>query len=242
MGDEQQQVSPAEQAANAARARAEAAKFLAEARKEDALARSAEASADQAELKATVAGEEDAARRASDEHNHVYRFDGEVGATSVGKCISKLTEWHRLDPDCPIEVIFSSPGGSIFDGMELFDFIVELGENGHEVTTGGAGMAASMAGILVQAGTKRFLTKECWLLIHRAAFGVVGQTFEIEDRVKLIQRIEKRIIDIFVSRSNGKLSASKIKRNWERRDWWLSSDDCLTLGLIDEVRGQIPAV
>ena len=98
-------------------------------------------------------------------------------------------------------------------------------------------MAASMAGILVQAGDTRYLSTECWLLIHRAAFMAIGQTFEVEDHVKLIQRIEKRIINIFVRRSDGKLTSQKIKRNWERKDWWLSSDECVELGLIDEIRG-----
>lgn len=131
-------------------------------------------------------------------------------------------------------MVFSSPGGSIFDGMELFDYLVELGYEA-PVVTGGAGMAASMAGILVQAGTKRYLTRECWLLIHRAAFLAAGKTYEIEDRVDLIKRIEDRIIKIFTDRSE--LTSRKIRRNWERKDWWLSSDECVTMGLIDEVRG-----
>jgi ATP-dependent protease ClpP protease subunit len=238
--------SPAEQEANAIKLAAEAEKALAEAEKARAEAvtfgyeaRAALARTIETELKSAQAVEADAARRASDEYHRVYRFDGEVSASSVHACMSKLTEWHRLDPKCTIEVIFSSPGGSIFDGMELFDFITELGERGHKTVTGGVGMAASMAGILVQAGQTRYLTKECWLLIHRASFLTFGSTYEVEDMVQLIKRIEKRITDIFVSRSGGKLTAQRVKRNWNRKDWWISSDECLELGLVDEVRGQI---
>src|SRR3990167_471899 len=239
-------VSEDEQTANAAKLHAEAAKALAEADKFKAeaaasrqQAKTEKAHTVEAELKAKVAEEADAARRASDEFHHVYRFDGEVGPGSVKACVSKLTEWHRLDPGCQIEVIFSSPRGSIFDGMELFDFIVELGERGHETVTGGVGMAASMAGILVQAGKTRYLSTEAWLLIHRASFLTFGSTYEVEDMVELIKRIEKRITQIFVSRSGGKLTTQKVHKNWNRKDWWISSDESLDLGLIDEIRGQV---
>lgn len=227
-------LSPEEQKANARRLAAEAGKFDAEAQVAVQQAREHAAKAVKAELDASKAEDDDRARRASDEYHHLYRFDGEVSESSVKACMSKLTEWRRLDADCEIELVFSSPGGSIFDGMELFDFIVELGKQA-PVTTGGLGMAASMAGILVQSGTRRYLGRECWLLIHRAAFLAAGKTYEIEDRVDLIKRIEDRIIKIFTDRSD--LTSRKIRRNWERKDWWLSSDECLELGLVDEIRG-----
>ena len=87
----------------------------------------------------------------SDEENHLYRFSKEVSYQSVQACMNKLTQWHRKDPKCPIEIVFSSPGGSIIDGFELFDFIQYLRGKGHTITTGSLGMAASMAGILLQA-------------------------------------------------------------------------------------------
>ena len=61
----------------------------------------------------------------SDEENHLYRFSKEVGSNSVTSCMSKLTQWHRQDPECDIEIVFSSPGGSIIDGFELFDFCLQ---------------------------------------------------------------------------------------------------------------------
>ena len=66
----------------------------------------------------------------------------------------------------------------------------------------------------------------------------IGKTFEIEDEVKLVKRIEERIVDIFTKRS--KLSKQKIKRNWDRKDWWISADECLELELVDEIRAMMP--
>ena len=99
-------------------------------------------------------------------------------------------------------------------------------------------MAASMAGILLQAGGTRWIGHQAWMMIHRAAFGAIGKTYEVEDEVKLVKRIEDRCVDIFVSRS--RLTKLKIKRNWDRKDWWIDADECLELGLVDEVRAIMP--
>ena len=152
--------------------------------------------------------------------------------------MSKLTQWHRKDPECAIEVIFSSPGGSIIDGFELFDFLQDLRAQGHHITTGSLGMAASMAGVLLQAGDSRWIGHQSWMMIHRAAFGAIGKTYEIEDEVELVKRIEDRILDIFSSRS--KLSQSQLRKNWDRKDWWIDADECLVLGLVDEIRAMMP--
>ena len=217
----------------------------AETRKADAEARKTEAEACKAEFdayKARVDWEKTQKNREKelslDEENFLYRFSGAVSEGSVKKCMSKLTEWSRLNPGRDIEIVFSSPGGSIIDGFELFDFIQELRVSGHKVTTGSLGMAASMAGILLQAGDHRWIGHQSWMMIHRAAFGAIGKTYEVEDEVKLVKRIEERILDIFTNRS--KLSKLKLKRNWDRKDWWIDADECKNLGLVDEIRGVMP--
>jgi ATP-dependent Clp endopeptidase proteolytic subunit ClpP len=174
----------------------------------------------------------------TDEENYLYRFSKDVNHHSVQACMSKLTEWHRKDSKCKIEIVFSSPGGSIVDGFELFDFIQELRSKGHHISTGSLGMAASMAGILLQAGDTRWIGHQAWLMIHRAAFGAIGKTYEIEDEVRLVKRIEERVLDIFTSRS--KLSKRRLKRNWDRKDWWIDADECLELGLVDEIKAMMP--
>jgi len=216
-----------------------------ETRRTDAEARKTEAEATKAEYdahKARIDYEKVIKNREKelslDEENFLYRFSGVVSESSVRKCMSKLTEWSRLDPKCEMEIVFSSPGGSIIDGFELFDFIQDLRQGGHKIITGSLGMAASMAGILLQAGDHRWIGHQCWLMIHRAAFGAIGKTYEVEDEVKLVKRIEGRILDIFTARSN--LTKLKIKRNWDRKDWWIDADECQQLGLVDEIRGIMP--
>ena len=224
---------------------AEARKVEAEARNTEALVRKNVLEADKMAIELTVkqmdltAKEEKRAKdKAVDDENFLYRFGQQVTDGSVGTCVKKLTEWHRINPKCNIEIIFSSPGGGIIEGFELFDHIQYLRNEGHHVTTGTLGMAASMAGILLQAGDTRWVGQQAWIMIHRAAFGAYGKTFEIEDEVKFIKRIEERILDIFTSRSN--LTRNKIKRNWERKDWWISAEEAVELKLVDEVRAILP--
>lgn len=237
--DDNREPTPAELEkieAETTKLQAEARKAVAETAKLEAEARKAVAEARDAELSTEAKERSTAKELASDEHHRVYRFTGPVNGVSVTACISKLTEWHRLDPECDIEIVFTSPGGSIIDGFCLFDFVRSLSHAGHKVTVGVLGMAASMAGILLQMGDHRWAGSEAWIMIHRAAFGAQGKTFEIEDEVEWVKRVEKRILDIFVRRTGGKLTAAKIKRNWDRKDWWLTSDEALELGLVDEVR------
>jgi ATP-dependent Clp protease protease subunit len=218
--------------------KAEARKAIAETEKTEAETKKALLEVRQEEIKVYEAELNFQKKHAEDEQNHLYRFDGEVSKTSVQRCLKKLTEWSRLDSKCSMEIVFSSPGGEIISGFELFDFIQELRGNGHKITTGSLGYAASMAGILLQAGDVRWIGHQSWMMIHRAAFGAYGKTFEIEDEVRFVKRIEQRILDIFALRS--KLTKHKIKRNWDRKDWWISADECVEMGLVDEIRGVMP--
>ncbi|MBL69627.1 MAG: hypothetical protein CMO74_14495 [Verrucomicrobiales bacterium] len=238
MSNKSKDRTPEEIEANVEKLKAEASKAQAEARKVIAEADTAETRAQKERFEFERYQEERKKRLSVDRENRVYRFSGGVDKSSVEKCRDALTEWSRCSPGCDIEIVFASPGGGITAGFELFDYIQQLRFAGHKITTGSLGMAASMAGILLQAGEHRWIGHQSWILIHRAAFGAIGKTFEIEDEVELIKRIEERIIEIFTSRSN--LTKLKIKRNWNRKDWWINADEALDMGLVDEVRGKLP--
>lgn len=173
------------------------------------------------------------AELAKDEHHRVYVFDQVVGDKTVTACIHKLAEWSRNDPGCDIEIIFNSPGGSVIDGMALYDYICQVKRKGHTVTTNTLGMAASMAGVLLQVGDVRQMGSESYLLIHEASFTAGGSFGKVEDEVQFVKKIQERILAIFAAKST--LTARQIQTRWSRRDWWLSSDESLKLGFIDEI-------
>lgn len=169
--------------------------------------------------------------RAEEDAHHIYTFYGAVKGESVKKCMEKLGEFHRREPDKPIEVIFNSPGGSVFDGLALFDFIRNLPTR---VDTIAYGYAASMGGILLQAGERRVMGHNCWMLIHEISDFAVGKTSELEDELELSKRLQDSLLAILAERS--KLSKKKIAEKWKRKDWWLSAQEARKLGLVDEVR------
>jgi ATP-dependent protease ClpP protease subunit len=171
---------------------------------------------------------------ASNDYNRVYLFNGSITESTVRLAINRMTEWSRLYPGEPIEIIFSSGGGSVVDGMALFDFISDLKSHGHKVTTSTLGIAASMAGILLQAGDVRTMGREAWLMIHEASFRTEGKIGEVEDTVEWIKKVQERVLDIFALRSN--MPRQEIKERWLRRDWWIDSDEAVRLGFVDAIR------
>lgn len=207
-------------------ARAKAAEAEATTRKLLAEARAAEVHAEEIELEHRIT-------LANNVFNRTYAFVGKVDAASVQQCIRQLNVWRRTEPGCDLELIFTSPGGSIVDGLALFDFIQTMRREGHFITTHAYGYAASMAGILLQVGDRRVMSKESWLLIHQASFGAAGTIGQVEDTVEWVKRVQDRILDIFAERCTRPRRA--IKTNWTRKDWWLSSEEALSWGFIDAI-------
>lgn len=171
---------------------------------------------------------------AGDYYKRVLPFTSSVNPDSVKTCISQLNLWTRMDPTAPIEIIFTSPGGSVVDGLALYDHIKYLRDQGTTINTVAIGMAASMAGILLQAGEKRIMGRESWLMIHEVSFGAGGKIGEVEDTTEWVKAVQKRVLHIFAERSN--LTVRQLDTRWKRKDWWVDSDEALKLGLIDEVR------
>jgi len=238
--------TPAEIDAEVERTRAEASQAHAAAAKATAEAAKANAEAEVAALDLEKKRHELAKWRAGTEHHRVYRYTDQVSPSSTEKCLSQLTTWRRIDEaegeQRPMEIIFTSPGGSIYDGFVLFDAIQDLRRDGWTVDTGTYGIAASMDGVLLQAGDTREVDQSAWLLIHRASFGAMGSTDDIEDMVERVEGLERRIIEIFDRRAaaagvDKPVTQQMIKRNWKRKDWWINADDCLKLGIVDEIRG-----
>jgi len=205
----------------------------AQARKELALAEEAENHAVVARLNREAEELADKQNKARDFYNHVYQFEGAVQASSVKSCIATLTTWTRLDPECAITIIFNSPGGSVIDGFALWDFLATLKREGHHLTTICRGMAASMAGILLQAGDKRVIGSESVLLVHEISFGAGGKIGEVEDEVAFAKMLTQRVLKIFAAKTN--LTEAQINAKWKRRDWWMDSDEALKLGFADEI-------
>lgn len=183
-------------------------------------------------------------RKATNKYQRIYMFDSAVTDQSVTAAISTLDTWRRLDPGCDITLRIYSPGGDVISGMYFFDYIKGLQRDGHKVTTEAYGYAASMGGILLQAGDVRKVGRESFILIHEISFGVRGKVGEVEDEMEFIAKIGNRVLDIFAARAadaakagtaSEPLSRAQFKRRWSRKDWWLTSDEAFRWGVVDAV-------
>jgi ATP-dependent protease ClpP protease subunit len=220
---------------------AEAEKFLAEAAKFREDATLTRINQESHKLNLAQMQEIHAFNQAGDLENNVYRFRGGVGQESVTSCVSYLTRWSRLNPGADMTVIFNSPGGTIHDGMELFDTVLELRAEGHLMTGIGRGMVASMGSILLQAFDWRVMGPGCYMLVHQPSGGTYGTLGEIEDTKAWFDMMAERILDTYAERCAGSgaekpYTRQQLKRGWDRHNWWIDSDTCLKAGLIDEIR------
>lgn len=248
MTDKARELTPKEIVANIAKLEGEANEANAAAAKNKAEARKLTAESELTERAVSIGTidlEQTQERRkrelAHDNYHHVYQFLGKVSDASVASCVKELSYWSREFPKCDIEFILNSPGGEVIAGMALFDYLTYLRDRGHNITTVAIGYAASMAGILLQAGDKRVMGREAYVLIHEVSFGAGGKIGEVEDEVAFVRKIQDRVLAIFSKRSLAAqpktgLTVKQFANRWRRKDWWLDSDEALKLGVVDEVR------
>jgi ATP-dependent protease ClpP protease subunit len=178
---------------------------------------------------------------ASDFRNNVYRLRGPIDEGSVTGCIFYLTRWARLNPEADITLVINSPGGYVTEGMDLFDTILEMREAGHYITGVGRGYVASMGSILLQACDWRVMGPGCAMLVHEPSGMAMGSIGEIADAKAWLDMTANRILDIYAQRCSESgaeepFTRTKLKNGWNRKNWWLSADECLKGGLIDEIR------
>lgn len=154
---------------------------------------------------------------------------------SVKELIQSILQWNSVAPEGdPIKLIINSPGGSVIDGLALYDtlrFISE--ESKRKVTTVALGYAASMGGVILQGGDERLITPSSSVLIHEISSGRSGSTGRLKDHMEHIDMLTNRLVEILASKST--LTGDEIKERWDRRDWWLTAQDCVDLGFADRI-------
>lgn len=153
----------------------------------------------------------------------------------VDAWIDALNHWGLRDPGEPVTININSPGGSVTDGLALYDTIMRLRRNGHLVTTRGQGLVASMAAVLLQAGDTRVMDKRAKLMIHEGSTTIKGTVTmgEQEDLKVFTDLLHADILDILAERAN--LTKRQIQNKWRRRDWVLTADESLKYGFCDVV-------
>lgn len=143
------------------------------------------------------------------------------------------------DPTADIQLYINSPGGSVPDGMAIFDTMEFIP---CDVATYGMGMAASMGQFLLSAGTpgKRYALPHCQILMHQPSAGVGGTESDITIQAQLFKRHKAEMAGLIAGHTGQ--TVEKIVADFDR-DRWFSAQEALEYGFVDHVisrAGQLP--
>ena len=155
----------------------------------------------------------------------------EVNHVTASLITAQLLFLEAEDPDKDIQFYINSPGGSVTDGLMIYDTMQHIKA---DVQTIGMGMAASMGSFLLTAGSpgKRFILPNAEVMIHQPSSGVQGQSTDIQIAAKHIQRMKDRLEQIYSERTGQPLE--KIAQDMER-DNWMTAQEALAYGLVDQI-------
>lgn len=140
------------------------------------------------------------------------------------------------NPKKDIAMYINSPGGVVTSGLAIYDTMQYIRP---AVSTVCIGQAASMGSLLLAAGEKdkRFALPNSRIMIHQPSGGAQGQATDIEIQAREILSLRARLNDIYVQHTGQKLAA--VEEALER-DTYLSPEDSLEFGLIDQVVDKRP--
>jgi len=144
---------------------------------------------------------------------------------------AQLLYLDSADPGKDISIYINSPGGSVYAGLGIYDTMQFIGS---DVATICTGMAASMAAVLLVAGSngKRSALKHSRVMIHQPMGGAQGQASDIEITAREIQKLKKELYSIIADHSGNPFD--RIEKDSDR-DYWMTSQEALEYGMIDKV-------
>ena len=155
----------------------------------------------------------------------------EVNATTASLVVAQLLYLEAQDPDKDIQFYINSPGGSVTDGMAIYDTMQYIK---CDVSTICVGMAASMGAFLLSSGAKgkRLALPNAEIMIHQPSAGTQGQITDMALHLKRLETIKKRVTQILADNCGKPLE--QVAADCER-DNFMSAEEALEYGLIDKI-------
>jgi len=144
---------------------------------------------------------------------------------------AQLLYLDSADPGKDVSIYINSPGGSVYAGLGIYDTMQYIQS---DVATICTGMAASMAAVLLVAGTagKRFALRHSRVMIHQPMGGAQGQASDIEITAREILKLKHELYSIIADHSGQPIE--KVERDSDR-DYWMTAQEAKDYGMIDKV-------
>ena len=158
-------------------------------------------------------------------------LDGEIDDARANLIVAQMLFLESEDPKKDINLYINSPGGSVTAGLAIYDTMQYLLP---DVSTICMGQAASMAALILAAGTegKRLILPSARVMIHQPWGGVQGQASDVSIHAKEIIRLKQLSID-YIARHT-KQDPAKVASDIER-DHFMTSDDALAYHIVDRI-------
>ena len=159
-------------------------------------------------------------------------FLGEqVNEHTANVVVAQLLHLANEDPKRDIQLYINSPGGSVYDGLAIYDTMQFIKP---DVATYGIGLQASMGAFLLSSGAKgkRFMLPNSRAMIHQPSSGTQGKISDQEITLREGLRLKQRLNEILARNTGQKLS--KIEKDVDR-DFWMSAEESVEYGLADKV-------
>ena len=164
-------------------------------------------------------------------NDRIIMLSEEVNSTTASLIVAQLLYLEGQDPDKDISFYINSPGGSVTDGMAIYDTMQYIK---CDVSTICIGMAASMGAFLLSAGAKgkRMALPNAEIMIHQPSAGTQGQITDMAIHLKRLEIIKKRMNRILAENTGKPLDV--VTADCER-DNFMSAEEAVEYGLIDKV-------
>lgn len=162
--------------------------------------------------------------------DRIIILSGEIDDINSNVIIGQLLYLDSINNN-DISIYINSPGGSVTAGMAIYDTMNFIKS---DVSTICVGMAASMAAFLLSSGTKgkRYCLPNSEVMIHQPLGGAQGQATEIKIAAERILKLKDKL-NKMLSKNTGK-DLKQVEQDTER-DYFLSSEEALSYGLIDKI-------
>lgn len=164
-------------------------------------------------------------------NDRIIMLCDQVNSTTASLVVAQLLFLEAQDPDKDISLYINSPGGSVTDGMAIYDTMNFIK---CDVSTICVGMAASMGAFLLSAGTKgkRYALPNSEIMIHQPLGGAQGQASDIKIQADLILRTRDRLNKILAENTGRDIK--EIERDTDR-DYFMTAEQALEYGIIDKI-------
>ena len=155
----------------------------------------------------------------------------EITENVANLIIAQLLFLEAQDKTKPIKMYINSPGGSVTDGLAIYDTMQYVK---NPVSTICVGMAASMAALLLASGEagQRLALPNAEILIHQVMGGATGQASDVKIKAEQILKLKERLNKIL--QQHTKQPLAKIEKDTDR-DYYMTAEEAVKYSLVDKI-------